>query len=100
MDIKAVSRELGVRYVLEGSVQRADNRVRITAQLVDGSSSAHVWAESYDRELKDIFAVQDEVRREIVLALKVKLTAEEQERFRRAPTDNLEAYDHVVHGVE
>src|SRR5712692_1670747 len=100
VDVKAVSRELGVRYVLEGSVQKADNRVRINAQLVDGLSAAHVWAESYDRELKDIFAVQDEVRQEIVLALKVKLTAEEQERFRRAPTDNLEAYDYLLHGLE
>lgn len=63
-------------------------------------SAAHVWAESYDRELKDIFAVQDEVRQEIVLALKVKLTAEEQERFRHAPTDNLEAYDYLLHGLE
>ncbi|MBI3757948.1 MAG: tetratricopeptide repeat protein [Deltaproteobacteria bacterium] len=100
VDVKAVSRELGVRYVLEGSVQRADNRVRITAQLVDGLSTAHVWAESYDRELKDIFALQDEVRQEIVLALKVKLTPEEQERFRRAPTDNLEAYEYLLRGVE
>ncbi|MBI3799504.1 MAG: tetratricopeptide repeat protein, partial [Deltaproteobacteria bacterium] len=100
VDVKAVSRELGVRYVLEGSVQRADNRVRITAQLVDGSSAAHVWAESYDRELKDIFAVQDEVRQKIVLALKVKLMPEEQERFRRAPTDNLEAYDYYLRGAE
>jgi len=100
VDVKAVSRELGVRYVLEGSVQRADNRVRITAQLVDGPSAAHVWAESYDRDLKDIFAVQDEVRQEIVLALRVKLTAEEQERFRRAPTDNLEAYDYFLRGSE
>jgi adenylate cyclase len=83
VDVKAVSRELGVRYVLEGSVQRADNRVRITAQLVDGLSAAHVWAESYDRELKDIFAVQDEVRQKIAFALKVKLTPEEQARFKR-----------------
>jgi adenylate cyclase len=98
VDVKAVSRELGVRYVLEGSVQRADNRVRITAQLVDGSSAAHVWAESYDRELKDIFAVQDEVRQKIVFALKVKLTPEEQELFRRFPTGNLEAYDYLWRG--
>src|SRR5262249_55850411 len=98
VDIKAVSRELGVRYVLEGSVQRADNRVRITAQLVDGLSAAHVWAESYDRDLKDIFAVQDEVRQEIVLALKVTLTPEEQARLRHDPTENLQAYDYVLRG--
>jgi trans-aconitate methyltransferase len=70
------------------------------AQLVDGSSAVHVWAESYDRELKDIFVVQDEVRQKIVFPLKVKLTAEEQERFRRFPTDNLEAYDHALRGLE
>jgi adenylate cyclase len=100
VDVREVSRELGVQYVLEGSVRKADDRVRITAQLVDGASAAHVWAESYDRELKDIFAVQDEVRQKIVFALKVKLTPEEQERFRRAPTDNLEAYDFLLRGVE
>ena len=98
VDIKAVSRELGIRYVLEGSVRRADSRVRINAQLVDGLSATHVWAESYDRELKDIFAVQDEVRQKIVFALKVKLTPEEQARFKRAPTANLEAYDFLLRG--
>jgi TolB-like protein/Flp pilus assembly protein TadD len=100
VDVKVVSRELGVRYVLEGSVRKADSRVRINAQLVDGLSATHVWAESYDRELKDIFALQDEVRQKIVLALKVKLTLEEQERFKRAPTDNLEAYDYLLRGAE
>src|SRR5262249_16877950 len=98
VDLKEISRELGVRYVLEGSVQRADNRVRITAQLVDGSSAAHVWAESYDRELKDIFALQDEVRQQIVLALKVTLTPEEQARLRHDPTENLQAYDSLLRG--
>jgi adenylate cyclase len=100
VDVKAVSRELGIRYVLEGSVRKADSRVRINAQLVDGLSATHVWAESYDRELKDIFAVQDEVRGKIVLALKVKLTKEEQERFRSTPTGNLEAYEYLLRGVE
>jgi TolB-like protein/Flp pilus assembly protein TadD len=100
VDVKAVSRELGVRYVLEGSVRRVENRVRITAQLVDGSSATHVWAESYDRELRDIFALQDEVRQKIVLALKVKLTPEEEEWFRREPTANLEAYEYVLRGIE
>jgi adenylate cyclase len=95
-----VSRELGVRYVLEGSVRKVENRVRITAQLVDATTGYHLWSERYDWELKDIFALQDEVRQKIVLALKVKLTSEEQERFKRFPTDNLEAYDHVLRGVE
>ena len=73
-----VGRDLGVRYVLEGSVQRADNRVRITAQLVDASTGYHVWAERYDREVRDIFALQDEVTREIVRALAVRLKEGEQ----------------------
>ncbi len=98
--VEEVGRELGVRYVLEGSVQKADTRVRINAQLVDATTGHHLWAESYDRELKDLFALQDEVRQKIVLALKVRLTKEEQERFRRFPTDNLEAYDFLLRGVE
>jgi adenylate cyclase len=85
---------------LEGSVQKADGRVRINAQLVDTTTGHHLWAERYDRELKDIFALQDEVRQKIVFALKVKLTPEEQERFQRFPTDNLEAYDLLLRGVE
>lgn len=100
VDIKAVSYELGVRYVVEGSIQRAGNRIRITAQLVDGFNAAHVWADSYDRDVKDVFAVQDEVRQKITFALKVKITPEEQERFRRTPTDNLEAYDLLLRGAE
>jgi adenylate cyclase len=83
-----VSKELGVRYVVEGSVRRANNQVRVTAQLVDATTDHHIWAERYDRPLQDIFAVQDEIRQKIVLALKVKLASEEQERFRHVPTDN------------
>jgi TolB-like protein/class 3 adenylate cyclase len=95
-----VSRELGVRYVLEGSVRKAGNRVRITAQLIDASSGYHLWAERYDRELKDIFAVQDEVTQKIVRALAVKLTDREQGRLGRAPTGSLEAYDYVLRAWE
>ncbi len=98
--VQEVSRELGVQYVLEGSVQKADSRVRITAQLVDATTGHHVWAESYDRNLSDIFALQDEVTLKIVLALKVKLTTEEQTRFQRAPTNNLEAYDYYLRWVD
>lgn len=98
--VQDISRELGVRYVLEGSVRKTDGRLRIIAQLIDATTGAHLWAESYDRELKDIFAVQDEVRQKIVFALKVKLTPEEQARFRRFPTDNLEAYDFFLRGDE
>ena len=88
-----VSRELGVRYVMEGSVQRAKNRVRINAQLIDATTGGHVWAERYDRELQGIFTLQDEITGKILLALQILLSSEEQARFQRAPTDNLEAYD-------
>ena len=92
-DIRKVSRELGVRYVLEGSVRRAGSRVRINAQMIDGTSGGHLWAERYDRDIEDIFAVQDEVTRTIVDALKVKLTAgEEALRESRSKVDP-EAYD-------
>ena len=71
--VKQVSEELGVRYVLEGSVQRSGDRVRITAQLIDALTGRHIWAERYDRDLKDIFALQDEVTRKILTAMQVKL---------------------------
>jgi adenylate cyclase len=95
-----VSRELGVRYLLEGSVRKAGGRVRITAQLVDATTAGHVWAERYDRDLEDIFALQDEVTQEIVGALRVRLTQGERERPRRAPTNNLEAYEYYLRGRE
>ena len=95
-----VSKELGIRYMLEGSVRKAGNRVRITAQLIDATTGYHLWAERYDRELQDIFAVQDEVTQKIVTALKVQLTPSEQERVRHVPTNNLEAYDFFLRGLE
>jgi adenylate cyclase len=97
-DIRDVGRELGVRSVLEGSIRRAGNRVRITAQLINAANGGHIWAERYDRDLTDIFAVQDEVTRHIVEALKVKLTPAEAERIAAAPTDNLEAHDLYLKG--
>jgi len=98
--MEQVSKELGVRYILEGSVRKASNWVRITAQLVNATTGHHVWAERYDRELKDIFALQDEITRQIVGALRVKLTTSEQERVWRRYTDNVEAYDYLLRGVE
>jgi adenylate cyclase len=95
-----ISREMGVRYVLEGSVRKAGERIRIRAQLIDATEDRHLWAERYDRPLTDIFAVQDEIRQKIVTVLKVKLTLEEHERFQRAPTNNLEAYDCYLRGWE
>ena len=91
--IPEVAKVLGVRYVLEGSVRRAGTRVRVTAQLIDASNGGHVWADRYDRELADIFAVQDELTREIVAALKLKLTAEETGRLTRKRDIDSEAYN-------
>jgi tetratricopeptide (TPR) repeat protein len=93
-----VSRELGVRYVLEGSVRKAGNRVRITAQLIDATTGYHIWAESYDGELKNIFALQDGITRQIVTALAPKLTVGEQSRSGRQETNSIEAYDHFLRG--
>lgn len=86
-----VSKGLGVRYMVEGSVRKAGSRVRIAAQLIDTTTGYHLWAERYDRELQDIFALQDEVTQKIVAALAVKLTEGEQGRFGHTPADNLEA---------
>ncbi len=93
VDLRTVGRELGVASILEGSIRRAGNRVRINAQLIDAASGGHVWAERYDRDLTDIFAVQDDVTRQIVDALKVKLTRAEAARIVGVPTGNLEAHD-------
>jgi adenylate cyclase len=91
--LSQVGRELGVRHVLEGSVRKAGNRLRITAQLVDASSDHHVWADRYDRGIEDVFAVQDEVARSVAAALAVALNPDEQERLSRPPTENIAAYD-------
>jgi TolB-like protein/class 3 adenylate cyclase/cytochrome c-type biogenesis protein CcmH/NrfG len=93
VDVKRISRELGVRYLLEGSVRRAKNQVRINAQLIDATTGGHLWAERYDREFKEIFSLQDEVTEQIVKALAVKLLAGEKERILKKDTANPEAYD-------
>ena len=95
---KQVGRDLEVRYLLEGSVRKAGDRVRISAQLIDAGTGYHLWAERYDRDLKDIFALQDEITEKIVKALEVKLTEAEQEQVARRYTDNLEAYDCFLRG--
>jgi len=95
-DLRRVSRELAVRYVLEGSVRRAANMVRINAQLIDATTGGHIWAERYDRNLEDIFAVQDEVTRTIVGALRVKLTPGETARREKRGKIDPEAYDLLV----
>jgi adenylate cyclase len=98
--VEQVSKDLGVRYLLEGSVRKAGDRVRITAQLVDATTGGHIWAERYDRDLNDIFALQDDVTQKIVTALAVKLTEGERGRLEHKYTDNLEAYDLVLRGME
>jgi TolB-like protein/class 3 adenylate cyclase len=98
--VQEVSRELGVRYVLEGSVRRANDQVRITAQLIDGTTGGHLWSERYDRPLKDIFALQDEIVQRIVAALRVEVSEAELPRVKRLPTENLNAYDSLLRGLE
>jgi adenylate cyclase len=97
--VKQVGRELGVRYVLEGSLRKAGNRVRITAQLSEAESGAHVWAERYDRALDDIFALQDEIRISTVAAIEPTLRAAEIERVKRKRPENLDAYDLVMRAL-
>ena len=100
VDVKQVGRELGVRYVLEGSVRKAANRVRITGQLIDAATAAHLWADRFEGELKDLFELQDKVTRSVVVAIAPKLDQAEIERARRKPTENLNAYDYFLQGLE
>jgi adenylate cyclase len=93
MDVCAIARKLSVTHVLEGSVRKAGARVRITAQLIEGKSGGHVWAERYDRDLTDIFAIQDEITKEIVSALKLKLMPEEKKAIEQRGTTSVEAYN-------
>ncbi|MET0942776.1 MAG: tetratricopeptide repeat protein [Mesorhizobium sp.] len=90
--------ELGVRFLLEGSVRKAGSRVRVTGQLIDGRNGSHVWADRYDRELNDIFAIQDEIAHAIVNQLKIKLLPEEKKAIEAAPTANVEAYTFYLRG--
>src|SRR5262249_26278901 len=99
VDVKQVGRELGVRYVLEGSVRKAMNRVRITGQLVDTSTGAHLWADRFDGGLEDIFDLQDRVTVSVVGAIAQKLEQAEIERTKHKPTERLDAYDHYLRGM-
>ena len=96
--VKDVARDLGVHYVVEGSVRRAGNRVRVTVQLIESKSEKHVWAERYDREMTDIFDIQDEVTKAIIGALPSRLEAADIERIKRKPPHDLAAYDYVLRG--
>ena len=99
VDVKQVGRELGVRYVLEGSVRKGANRVRITSQLIDAETGRHLWAERYDRPLDDIFALQDEITLNVVGAIEPSLRQTEIERVKRERPENLGAYDLVLRAL-
>ena len=99
VSVKQIGRELGVRYVLEGSVRKAGNRVRITGQLIDASTGAHLWADRFDGELADIFELQDQVTACVVGAIAPKLEQAEIERAKRKPTESLDAYDNFLRGM-
>ena len=92
-DLRQVGRELGVRYVLEGSIRKASNRIRVTGQLIDTLTGNHIWAERYDRVLEDIFAVQEEVTQAIVAAIAPQIASTEQSKANRRRPDNLSAYE-------
>ena len=96
--IDQVGRELGVAYVLEGSVRKAGQRVRVTGELINANNGGHVWADRYDRDLTDIFAIQDEITHAIVQQLKVKLLPQEKKSIAQLPTDNVEAYTYYLRG--
>ena len=100
VDVRQVDRELGVRYVLQGSIRRASNRVRISTQLLDATTGVHCWAERYDRKLRDVFSVQDEVARKIVGVIVVQVTKAETSRTLLKPAATWQAYDYYLRAVE
>ena len=100
VNMEQIAKQLGVAYVVEGSVRKAGQKVRINAQLIEGSTGGHIWAARYDRDLTDIFAVQDEITKTIVEQLKVKLLPEEKKAIEQAPTENVEAYTYYLKGRE
>jgi len=99
IDVKQAGRELGVRYVLEGSVRKTADRVRISAQLVDALTGGHLWADRFERPLQDIFELQDQVTEKVIGAIAPRLARAEIERARRKPTKNLDAYDYYLRGI-
>ena len=100
IDLRRVARELGVRYVLEGSIRRGGNRLRITAQLIDATDGSHLWAERFDRTVDDLFDIQDEITKEIVTALRVKLTDGEEARLWARGTNDIEAWQCCIRATE
>src|SRR5262249_29105648 len=100
IDVKQVGRELGVEYIVEGSLRKAGNRLRVTGQLIEVSTGAHMWDERYDRDLADVFAIQDEVTQIIAATLVGQLGRSVTERSRRKPTESWAAYDYYLQGRE
>jgi tetratricopeptide (TPR) repeat protein len=100
VNVQQVGRELGVKYVLEGSVRRSGDQLRITAQLIDATTGNHLWAERYDREMKDIFEIQDEITLKIINAMEVSLPGGERVHLTATGTNNLEAYLKALQGIE
>jgi adenylate cyclase len=98
VQLQEVAAELGVKFILEGSVRKAGQRVRVTGQLIDGTSGGHLWADRFDRDLTDIFAIQDEITQTIVDQLKIKLLPKEKKAIAQAPTTNVEAYTYYLKG--
>ncbi len=99
VDAKGISQELGVRYVLEGSVRKSGNKVRITGQLIDATSGTHIWAERFEGTLNDIFELQDQIAESVVGAIAPQLERAEIERAKRKPTESLDAYDYYLRGM-
>ena len=99
VDVQVIARELGVRYVLEGSVRKAGNRIRIASQLIDGETGSHIWADKYDRDLEDIFDVQDEITNTVVTAIVPELGRAERERARKILPENLDAWTVLQKGI-
>jgi TolB-like protein len=99
VDVKEIGRQLGVRYVLEGSIRKAVNRVRVTAQLIDAGGGAHLWADRFDGSLEDVFELQDQITAKVVGAIAPKMEQAEMERAKRKPTDSLDAYDYYLRGM-
>jgi adenylate cyclase len=97
-EVQEVAKRLGVNFILEGSVRKAGSRVRVTGQLIDGKTGGHMWADRYDRDLTDIFTIQDEITHAIVEQLKVKLLPQEKKNIAQTPTDNVEAYTYYLRG--
>ena len=98
-NLREIGIQLGVAHLLEGSVQRAGNRVRVNAQLIDARSGSHLWANTYDRDLADVFAIQSDIAKSIAVALQTKLTGEQKSTLERKPTSNIEAYDAYLRGL-